>query len=1030
MPPVSTSTNPSQTSGSRFEDEVRFVLEQALPERFLSSVPVFPPDTIRARPSEESNGRVELAREVDFLLHLRCPAGDRLLILECKAQDILAANSGPARAEGPWQVRYASGGQGEVRKDVKRQLLKQAETLLQNVEPLEGRNRLKCWGAVIAQRLSAAAQVLEDRTGLLDYTLVPFGGLTAWINLLLEQFEVLRVQQSAVLRRLRQGQPIPELGHPELPNAVAYARRVRAFLDSELCGHFDLRDRHWAINGGAGMGKSVLLGYTLIVVVTDRVLAQLGDGTQHLQRLPERNQQTLPPQEKRRVILAAHSPKQQAMLEEVYRRFEQHYNEVDQYNEYRKVKPRITVWNSITDRDLAETNVLLVDEAHDLSPEAQRRIKSWFEGSSERHLIVAFDRHQRLRLLKSNAAALTGFDFSRHTTRLSRNYRNPFSVHGAAVGLLFRWFPAAGPRVIPTKVDLEFGLGFRLEEISKSKIALHSREDAHPANNWNHLVGMFSTPNAVIEQLTDFSLGAEHVLWARFAEESRDFSYESLSRYTYHNLHGPDAPDLTDKYIKGQEFPIVVVEGFPRAAAWSELESLYPNMDEEERLARMWQARRLIYLVASRATVFLIFVIRDTDPLEFHNEVRGIVAALARPPSASASSNSGKTWSMTVDQGQSAWSLSRYLAVFGAEEPTPTGPAGGSEGVRANPPGATPPTSGSSLAAATAATTPNALQVPERGRSASGITEVSATPAHKPEAAPLRTSPAGPSPDEAKLTQPELRTSPIPEILAAGNGKGKRTEKPTEALVPPAPQVQPAADAGAAGPRRSETVPLTRQGLPTSNEAADGGGADKAEFTKTLAIIVERGDIPKPQSPSEEQVLSSFLKAELAPREAVDQCRPEFLKALLDQAASLRAAFAASRPTRPAATTNNAVGPVAESPSKPKPQPSAQPASPPQAASTATPTRSAPHSLDSETYTRLPELREALGVTETELLDRLRKRGLPVRFLSTVINVSPRTLLNQIDVQAAVIEAILNKMLRIRERGSGTPGLRVPRVGR
>jgi hypothetical protein len=664
--------NPTATNGTRFESEVDFVMDKCIPEQYIAGVPLFPCDTIGSNASRYDD--FPLSTEVDFLLHVRRGMVETLLIVEVKSTDILGEPSGPlknqdtpARSSGPWNVWSSDRFGNPKLKNVKVQMTMQARALILNVEPLEGRHKFKCKGILIGQRQAQSTNPLTSTEGAMDFELVPFGGLSQWLADLEKDHEILRVQQSPVLRRLRQGQPVPNLGHPELANAVSYARRVRAFLDSELLNHFEPKGRHWAINGSAGMGKSVLLGYTLSVLVTDRELARLGDGTPYLKSFSRSQEIGLPPIEKRRIILTAHSSKQKWMLEEVYQRFERRFDEIDPFNEHRRIKPTFRVWSEISDDDLKISNILLIDEAHDLNPAAELRIRDWFDRGSDHFLVIACDRHQKLRLIHKDTRIMGGFDFSGCTTRLVRNYRNPFPVHAAAVGLLFRWFPAQGPKVFPSKDDLSLGLGFKVNERSVDNVVLEAREDAHPGNNWSHLVGRFASPGEIMEQLRELPLRKEDVLWVRFSDEDPDFGYEQLDRFTYHNLLGPDAADLTDKYIKGQEFPIVVLEGMPKSAAWGDLELLYPDSSEEERLRLMWQARRLAYLAASRATLFLFFVIGDRDPVDFRNEIRTLVGQLSRPAGTVRQSVSGKIWSVAYSPGKEAWDLPRYLRALGSE---------------------------------------------------------------------------------------------------------------------------------------------------------------------------------------------------------------------------------------------------------------------------------------------------------------------------------------------------------------------------
>ena len=87
-------------------------------------------------------------------------------------------------------------------------------------------------------------------------------------------------------------------------------------------------------------------------------------------------------------------------------------------------------------------------------------------------------------------------------------------------------------------------------------------------------------------------------MWVRFAEENEFFDYEQLSNYTYHNLNCDESVELADKYIKGQDFPIVVIEGMAP--------QMCSNQNEDE--VKMWQRRRELYICCSRATAFLFLI--------------------------------------------------------------------------------------------------------------------------------------------------------------------------------------------------------------------------------------------------------------------------------------------------------------------------------------------------------------------------------------------------------------------------------------
>lgn len=97
-----------------------------------------------------------------------------------------------------------------------------------------------------------------------------FGGE---LRLLHDEGNVLRVEQSALLGEIRKGVQVRDMGHPELNNAIAYVTRCRKSIDVELFRLFEPRRQRWAINGAAGMGKSVLLAYALFVFAANRRVA-------------------------------------------------------------------------------------------------------------------------------------------------------------------------------------------------------------------------------------------------------------------------------------------------------------------------------------------------------------------------------------------------------------------------------------------------------------------------------------------------------------------------------------------------------------------------------------------------------------------------------------------------------------------------------------------------------------------------------------------------------------------------------------
>ena len=253
-----------------------------------------------------------------------------------------------------------------------------------------------------------------------------------------------------------------------------------------------------------------------------------------------------------------------------------------------------------------------MDEAHDLPLTAQHIVAGWKNTADEtRYLLVACDRHQRLRLAGHGAMIIDGLrdgGFSQHTLRLRRNYRSPFPVYAASLGLMFRWFAKEGPKIIPLRDELVGAFGFKIEPREAGQPwVLGDINDSHPSNHWCYTVSRFLSPQDALRQIR--FLQRDDVLWVRFCEEDPFFNYEDLSAFTYHPLDGGGVADLIDKYIKGQEFNVVVIEGLPPHAI-APMPSPVANVPDEKEL-RMWQARRELYLCASRANVFLFFVLKS-----------------------------------------------------------------------------------------------------------------------------------------------------------------------------------------------------------------------------------------------------------------------------------------------------------------------------------------------------------------------------------------------------------------------------------
>lgn len=647
-----------------FEDQLSNILSKEIPQRYLSNVPVFRPDKVI-----DIEGK---ASEIDFLLHVQSGDTHKIIIVEAKGCPIVGPDGHSLNSKSDksdWQCVYNNGASSQAgnssaakRKSVKYQVRMQAYALKLNLEPLVEGNRVKFYCLVVSNKAEIKGIRLTDNPSPdLQVSLLHLSDFQVMLRAFIDSGDILRVQESDILRRLRFGQPVPELGHPEIPHAIDYARRCRGFLDSELFQHFQPRGRHWAINGSAGMGKSVLLAYSLMVLTTNRFIDKLKDHTRYLNDYESQADKLgLPAINQRRIWALALSEKQRQSLELAYSGFERLYKEIDPFNHYRRISPSIQLWSGV--ESLNDCNVLLIDESHDLNEAAQKRIHDWYTADKRRFLFIACDRHQKLRLISKNARILNGFDFSLQTTKLDRNYRNPFPVHCASMALLFRWFTDSGPKVIPTKEELEQGLGFSVNGDTRSDtITLESRNDAHPANNWSHLVSMYTGPRELEAQLHETSLKKEEVLWTRFNVEVPEFSYEKLSRYTYHNLYSNDTSEVIDKYIKGQEFPIVVIEGLPE-----DFEAGINGDEAAER--RMWIARRQLYLVASRATCFLFFVRSGNESEETLAEVRNMTSQLSSPDiEAKLSGPSGKLWKVNFSRTERPHTVPDYLNIISSK---------------------------------------------------------------------------------------------------------------------------------------------------------------------------------------------------------------------------------------------------------------------------------------------------------------------------------------------------------------------------
>lgn len=630
-----------------YEDDIAEFMESMFPFSVLSGLRIF---------GAAARTTGEYGFEIDNLIHIKQGGVDYIVEIEAKKQFVKVG-------DGEWKVEYR-GKQECAKSQVNRHL----KTLWEYLEPVTRGVRLRFIGIVCAEGVSqpmGSDGVMGSKLHLCSYQDLP-----ALLERLFtfdhktneEPAEVLRVAQSDFLNILRLNLAVPALGHPELSNAIRYVDRCRRSLDETLFLDFEPSSERWAINGSAGMGKSVLLAYTAAVLCSGHQLQNI-DGKLMLNSYQKILEELKVPQTSGAVavVILAMSAKQLQNLQHWYEVFVNKFGDAEQVGEVRFTKPEFLLCRD--HHKLAEAlercDALLVDEAHDLNDLAARQI-SHKHGERKFYLSVACDRHQKLRLSGNDARIIEGVDFQLKSKRLRHIYRNPAPVYLASLAIMFRWCGKDGPKVMPSKKMLYDNFGLKTDLRNARGYQLSIQSDAHPANSWNHTVATFPSAESAYQALANERMGHREVLWVRFSEEDDYFDYEKLRNFTYHNCRSNEAHLITDKYVKGQEFPVVVIEGFPGFMDRFE-DSSFGKADEE----KMWRFRREVYLCSSRATCFLYFVIRETDRELRSPEaerIRQEILALVRFCSLATDVHSGgtRTWKMDVrTTGQR-----RSMAVF------------------------------------------------------------------------------------------------------------------------------------------------------------------------------------------------------------------------------------------------------------------------------------------------------------------------------------------------------------------------------
>lgn len=633
-----------------FEQEVRKLLHRRFPCSALSNIPIYRPDV----PEDKLGGY-----EIDHLLHVSSELNDRLIIIECKEGRVFGETTREEPTNhGPWNVKYHD---PPDMKDVKRRQLRNHGRALRaylrdHAKPLF----VEAW--LVSQFNPTPSR--EDKRGRhIHFRLFGVDAFARELVRVAKQETILRVEQSALLGELRKGVPLPDMGHPELNNALAYVERCRKSIDMELFRSFDPKPHLWAINGTAGMGKSVLLAYALFVFASNRevvVDTTAQDDERFLKDYSQRTKQIgLPELGKRMIYVVARKEKQLSSIEHFWQRFVSEYSLLEEGLSLRFQKPVFRRWSrSLLNNE--ECNVLLIDESHDLDADDQAAVREWHSlDKDHRFLAIACDRHQKLRLVGTDAVLIEGLNFSRHTVKLCRNYRNPFPVYTAGLALMFRWCATSGPKMIPTRAQLTDEFGFEIGHYSEdegSKIVLQNWNDSHPGNYWSFTVSAFLSCEDAYAQLSNAGVKGEQVLWVRFSEEEEAFDYEKLLAFTYHNCNTAESFEFVDKYVKGQEFPIVVIEGFPYEANLDVFSS-QPTASEQA----MWAARRELYLCCSRATAFLYFVLPRKSPGDsgITREIREIVRQVASPANPEAVTR--RTWQIELERTETTRKVDEFL---------------------------------------------------------------------------------------------------------------------------------------------------------------------------------------------------------------------------------------------------------------------------------------------------------------------------------------------------------------------------------
>ncbi len=319
-----------------FEQEVRKLLDRRFPCCALSNIPIYRP----AGSEDRLRGY-----EIDHLIHVSSELNDRLIIIECKEPPVTGEHRNlPPTDHGPWNVWR---GDPRVAFNVKRAQLRNHARALRGYLADRGKPLfIEAW--LLSQAEGTATRV-DQRGRHVHFRLFGVPAFCQELVRLQKEEMILRVEQSALLGELRKGVPVRDMGHPELNNSLAYVERCRRSLDMELFSAFLPKPHHWAINGTAGMGKSVLLAYALFVFASDRKVEvdTISQDDELFLRSFEKDAVAigLPEHGKRAIYVVARKEKQLRAIEYFWDRFVKQYALLEDGLTLRFQKPIFRRWS-------------------------------------------------------------------------------------------------------------------------------------------------------------------------------------------------------------------------------------------------------------------------------------------------------------------------------------------------------------------------------------------------------------------------------------------------------------------------------------------------------------------------------------------------------------------------------------------------------------------------------------------------------------------------------------------------------------